>query len=147
LDNEQGRFYRQLFETAAQHDEAVIYEYRFNDKTVAMNLCLRRTGNLVILKTTYDESIQAYSPAFMLSQDAVEKIFAAGDTARVEYYGRLMEWHTKWTENKRTLYHLTAYRWPLVKQVALSRRPKPEPAAPEAVAVVPAVTNAAASTA
>ena len=141
LDNDQGRFYRQLFETAAQRNEAVIYEYRFNDKTVAVNLCLRRAGTLVILKTTYDESIQAFSPAFMLSQDAVEKIFAAGDTARIEYYGRLMEWHTKWTENKRTLYHLTAYRWPLVKQMALARRTKAEASSPQAVE--PAVPDAA----
>lgn len=132
LDNDQGRFYRELLETAAKRGEAVIYEYLFDARTVAVNLCVRRAGTLVILKTTYDESIQAYSPAFMLSQEAVEQIFAAGDIKRVEYYGRLMEWHTKWTENKRALYHLTAYRWPLVKQLALARRPKAEPAAAEA---------------
>jgi len=132
LDNDQGRFYRELLETAARHGEAVVYEYLFDERTVAVNLCVRRAGTLVILKTTYDESIQAYSPAFMLSQDAVENIFTAGDTQRVEYYGRLMEWHTKWTENKRTLYHLTSYRWPLVKQMALARRAKAEAPAAEA---------------
>jgi CelD/BcsL family acetyltransferase involved in cellulose biosynthesis len=141
LDNEQGKFYRKLFETAAQRGEAVIYEYRFGDKTVAVNLCVRRASTLVILKTTYDESIQAYSPAFMLSQDAMENLYAAGKTARVEYYGRLMEWHTKWTDQKRTLYHLTAYRWPLVKQVALARRAKVEATSPQEPATQ--VTSAA----
>ncbi|APW39484.1 hypothetical protein RD110_21560 [Rhodoferax koreense] len=126
LDNDQGRFYRDLLETAAQRNEAVVYEYLFDARTVAVNLCVRRAGNLVVLKTTYDESIKAYSPAFMLNEEIAQKVFAAGDTRRLEYYGRLMEWHTKWTENKRTLYHLTSYRWPLVKQMALARRPKAE---------------------
>lgn len=131
LDNEQGRFYRELLENAAHHNEAVVYEYLFNERTVAVNLCVRRAGNLVILKTTYDESIKAYSPAFMLNEEAVAQVFAAGDTLRLEYYGRLMEWHTKWTENKRTLYHLTSYRWPFVKQMALARRAKAETPATE----------------
>lgn len=126
LDNDQGRFYRELLETAAQRGEAVVYEYLFDERIVAMNLCVRRGGTLVILKTTYDESTQTYSPAFLLSQEATEQLFLAGGIQRVEYYGRLMEWHTKWTENKRTLYHLTSFRWPLVKQMALARRSKAE---------------------
>lgn len=142
LDNEQGRFYRELLETAAGRGEAVVYEYLFGERTVAVNLCVRRAGTLVILKTTYDESIQAYSPAFLLSQEATEQIFAAGDIQRVEYYGRVMEWHTKWTENKRALYHFTSYRWPLVKQLALARRPKATVAT--AVPAVPAATADAA---
>lgn len=28
-----------------------------------------------------------------------------------EFYGRLMDWHTKWSDEIRTLYHVTAFRW------------------------------------
>lgn len=121
LDNAQGRYYRRLLENAAAAGEAVIYDCRFDGRTVAMNLCLRRGGTLVVLKTTYDESIQGYSPAFLLNQDAVEQVFAEGTLRRIEYYGRLMDWHTKWTGNKRTLYHLSAYRWPWLKRLATRR--------------------------
>lgn len=134
-DNDQGRFYRALLEAAAHQGEAVVYEYLFDDRVVAMNLCLERDGNLVVLKTTYDESIKNFSPAFLLRQDELELLHRTAETKRLEYYGRLMEWHTRWTENKRTIYHLTQYRWPLVKKFAARRQkaeeapaPAPEPA-------------------
>ena len=31
-----------------------------------------------------------------------------------------MEWHTRWTDNRRTLYHLTSFRHSLVKRLARS---------------------------
>lgn len=125
-DNPQGQFYIQLLQNAAKHGEAAVYEYFFNDKTVALNLCVRRSGTLVVLKTTYDETIKNYSPAFLLSQDEVEQIFGQGIIKRLEYYGRIMEWHTRWTESKRTLYHLTCYRWSWLKKVAERRYKKVE---------------------
>ena len=37
-----------------------------------------------------------------------------------------MDWHTKWTDEKRMLYHLTVYRWPAIKSFAQARRRKAE---------------------
>ena len=125
-DNPQGHFYIQLLQNAAKHGEAAVYEYFFNEKTVALNLCVQRSKTLVILKTTYDETIKNYSPAFLLSQDEVEQVFGQGVIKRLEYYGRIMEWHTRWTDNKRTLYHLTCYRWPWLKKLAERRHKKKE---------------------
>lgn len=129
-ENPQGRFYIQLLENLAKHGEAAVYEYFFNGKTVALNLCVQRSGTLVILKTTYDETIKNYSPAFLLSQDELELIFSQGTVKRLEYYGRIMEWHTRWTDNKRTLYHLTCYRWSWLKKLAELRQ-KNKPKNPE----------------
>lgn len=123
-NNAQGRFYRALLESAALRGETVVYEYQFNNQTVAMNLCLQRKGVLIVLKTTYDESIQSFSPAFLLRQEEMQEFFKNGTITRLEYYGRLMEWHTKWTSNKRTIYHLSIYRWPFLKQFAEWRRRK-----------------------
>ncbi|BDT66483.1 hypothetical protein os1_06460 [Comamonadaceae bacterium OS-1] len=125
-ENPQGMFYIQLLQNAAKRGEAVVYEYFFNEKTVALNLCVQRAGTLVVLKTTYDETIKNYSPAFLLSQDEVEQIFGQGTIKRLEYYGRMMEWHTRWTESKRTLYHLTCYRWAWLKKLAARRHKKAE---------------------
>jgi len=121
-DNSQGKFYRHLLERAATRGEAVVFEYLFDDRVVASNLCLRREEVLVILKTTYDQSIQWYSPAFLLSHDQIELLYDEGRIQRIEYYGRMMEWHSRWTETSRVLYHLTLYRWPLLRQLAESRR-------------------------
>jgi CelD/BcsL family acetyltransferase involved in cellulose biosynthesis len=121
-DNAQGHFYRRLLESASTRGEAVVFEYLFDDRVVASNLCLQRRGILTILKTTYDESIKACSPAFLLSQEQLAYLFQGKIVSRVEYYGRMMDWHTKWTENKRTLHHFTMYRLPLLKQIAALRR-------------------------
>lgn len=121
-DNAQGRFYTQLFVGAAGRGEAMVCEYLFNDRSVAMNLCLLRDGVLIVLKTTYDESIKFFSPASLLREEELQHFFAQGRIRRVEYYGRLMEWHTRLTDRKRALHHLTVYRWPLLKKLADIRR-------------------------
>ncbi len=123
-DNSQGRYYRELLEQASVRGEATVYQYLFDDRVVAMNLCLLSQGTLVVLKTTYDESIKTLSPAFLLREEELQKIYRDGEIKRMEYFGRLMDWHTKLTDKKRTLYHLTMYRWPMVKSLAMARRRK-----------------------
>ena len=111
-DNAQGRFYLDLFEKAATRGEVVFYEYLLGAKTVAMNLCLLRHGQLVVLKTTYDESInKALSPAFLLREEELQSFFTGGIVRRVEYFGKVMDWHTKLTQEKRCIYHFTQFRW------------------------------------
>jgi Acetyltransferase (GNAT) domain len=143
-DNDQGRFYTRLLEAAAARGEALVFEYLFGEQTAAINLCLMRGGTLVVLKTTYDERIpKTLSPAFLLREEELRHLHAGHEVRRIEYYGRVMDWHTKLTDRQRTLYHLTTYRWPLLKQLAQRRRAQ-EPAAPVA-APVPVVAEPAAS--
>ncbi|MCV2355503.1 GNAT family N-acetyltransferase [Paucibacter sp. B2R-40] len=120
-DNAQGKFYVKVFEHAASRGEALIYEYLFNEKTVAMNLGLLRGGQLIVLKTAYDESYKTLSPAFLLREEELQAFFAQGHVKRIEYYGKVMDWHTKLTPEARTLYHFTQYRWAWL-QGWLSRR-------------------------
>lgn len=127
-DNAQGRFYRALFEAAAARGEALVCEYVLDDRTVAMNLCIHRAGTLVILKTTYDESVKPMSPAFLLQEELLQSVFESGSFRRVEYYGRMMEWHTRWTESSRVLFHVTVFRWRLARWLAERRRRRAVPA-------------------
>lgn len=121
-DNAQGRFYLELFERAAARGETVFYEYLFGEQTVAMNLCLLRHGQLIVLKTAYDESIKTLSPAFLLREEELQRFFAEGQIKRIEYFGKVMDWHTKLTEENRCIYHYTQYRWPWLKRLAERRR-------------------------
>ena len=121
-DNAQGRFYAKLLTEAAAQGEASAYEYYFDDRLVTVDFCLCRSGTITILKTTYDESVHPYSPAFLLLQDVLEEMHREQKWTRVEFYGRMMEWHTRWTDKKRTLYHLTVYRWPWLKKLASLRK-------------------------
>ena len=123
-DNPQGRFYRDLLEKASLAGEALVCQYLLGPAVVAMNLCLLRQGNLVVLKTCYDESIKSYSPASLLREAELQLFFKEGLIKRIEYFGRMMDWHSKLTDQKRTLHHLTVYRWPMLKQISAYRQKK-----------------------
>jgi CelD/BcsL family acetyltransferase involved in cellulose biosynthesis len=109
-DNTQGRFYREMLEDFCTRNEAVLYRLRLNRKTVASDLCLERDGTLVILKTAYDESVQGLSLGLLLHQEIFQSVFDEGKIRVIEFYGQLRDWHTKWTNEFRTMYHVNVYR-------------------------------------
>lgn len=132
-DNAQGRFYRDMLERFCRRGAGSVYRYRFDDRIVAMDLCIEDAGCIVVLKTAYDESIPSqYSPALLMREEACRELFDRGAVQRIEFYGKVMEWHTRWTDEVRTLYHVNHYRWPLLLRLhdALRRRraapPHPE---------------------
>jgi len=135
LDNAQGRFYSRMLAAFAERDAASVYRYWFGDQLVAMDLCISQGDCIVVLKTAYDESVpKAFSPALLMREEAVRALFdtaPAAGLARIEFYGKVMEWHTRWTEEVRTLYHVNLYRWTALRRLhALVRQRR---AAPHAV--------------
>jgi hypothetical protein len=127
-DNAQGRFYRTMLEAFCSAGAGRIYRYRFGEQVVAVDLCIEGGGALVILKTTYDESIKTISPAFLMREEAFRLLFEDGRTERIEFFGKLMEWHTRWTGDVRTLYHVNYYRsslLPMLRSIAVKfKRPE-----------------------
>ncbi len=125
-DNAQGRFYRDVFERFCARGMGRIYRCFYGDgsheRVVAMDLCIEHHGVMVILKTAFDETIRGTSPAFLMRHDYFPGIFATRRLSRIEFYGRVMEWHTKWSDEVRTLYHATTYRWPVVAKLDALRR-------------------------
>ena len=140
-DNAQGRFYRDVFERFCARGMGRIHRCFYGDQLAAMDLCIEHHGVMVILKTAFDETIRGTSPAFLMRHDYFPGIFETKRLARIEFYGRVMEWHTKWSEEQRTLYHATTYRWPVVAKLDAMRRARSARRA--AAAVVPAVVATA----
>ena len=50
-DNAQGRFYRNLLERFCSVGKGAIYRYRFDDRVVAMDLCMKDIVKFEILNT------------------------------------------------------------------------------------------------
>jgi len=122
-ENDQGRFYRDLFRHYASRGEAIAYRYFFDSALVATDLCVHRDGVLIILKTTYDEEFGKWSPASQMRHEYFESVFDDSLFRRIEFYGKLMDWHTKWSHDIRTMYHVNSYRSSLVaKGLALLSR-------------------------
>jgi len=114
--NNQGRFYQKVLENFCHRGKGRIYRYWFNDQIVAMDLCIEGEDDLIILKTTYDESWKhSFSPAFLMREEEFKQIFDENKIKRIEFYGRVMDWHTKWSNEIRMLYHINSYRWSAVR--------------------------------
>ncbi|MGX4641049.1 GNAT family N-acetyltransferase [Massilia sp. SYSU DXS3249] len=112
-DNAQGRYYRAMLEGMAARGAASVYRYYFGEQLVAMDLCVEDGDSIVVLKTAYDESVPSnLSPTLLMREEACRSLFEDGRFQRLEFYGRVMEWHTRWTEEVRTMYHVNYYRWP-----------------------------------
>jgi CelD/BcsL family acetyltransferase involved in cellulose biosynthesis len=109
IDNDQGRFYREMLIGFCAANNAMVFQYFYNDQLVASDLCIKDNNSLIILKTTYDESITTSSPAMLMRQGAFEYIFNRRLVKKIEFYGKVMDWHTKWSEEIRTLYHINYY--------------------------------------
>ena len=122
-DNAQGRYYRAMLEALASRNDASrisssVYRYYFNEQLVAMDLCVEDAGSIVVLKTSYDESVPSnWSPTLLMREEATRALFDGGRFARIEFYGRVMDWHLRWTDEVRTMYHVNYYRWPGLRRL------------------------------
>lgn len=121
-DNDQGRFYGDLLEAFAATGQTRIYRYCLDDQVAAMDLCLLHNDTLVILKTACRDDLKGLSPAVLMHREIFAALFAENRLTRVEFYGRLMEWHTRWTQDTRMLYHLTFYRTAWVPRLRTLQR-------------------------
>lgn len=151
----QYEFYRAMLEDFAQHDRARIYQYWFDDAVVSMDLCIEAGAKIVILKTAYDEAHKAVSPSTLMRQLQFQQLFeaaaAGGPIRRIEFYGKVMEWHTRWTTTARAIHHATLYRWgwlPWLKRVLRGGdAPAAAATAPDATPDTPAAAPGAAPSA
>jgi len=116
-ENKQGHFYRDLLETFCARGEGAVYQLLVNGQVIASEICLIRKGMLVLLKTAYDEDWSVYSPSFLLREDILRLLYAEGTVRVYEFYGPLMDYQLRWTDQVRTLYHLTCYRQSWVRHL------------------------------
>jgi CelD/BcsL family acetyltransferase involved in cellulose biosynthesis len=131
--NVQGRYYRTMLEAFCRRGKGSIYRYWIGERLAAMDLCIEDGDTIIVLKTSYDESLSAsLSPTHLMREEALRRLFDEGGIRRVEFYGRVMDWHLRWTEQVRTMYHTNYYRWPGLRRLhaLLEARPtaRPEPA-------------------
>jgi hypothetical protein len=117
-DNAQGRFYQAMLEGFCRRGAASVFRYWFGEQLVAMDLCVEGYGMIVVLKTSYDENVGAgLSPTLLMREECCRRFFDQARFKRIEFYGKVMEWHTRWTDEIRTMYHVNHYRWPGLLQL------------------------------
>lgn len=116
-EDAQARFYVKMMERFCTANAGQVFRYYYGNDIVASDVCVSHGDVLVILKTTYDESVKKTSPAQLMRHEMFELLFDQKRFRRIEFYGRVMDWHRQWTEEVRTMYHVNCYRWPLLRAV------------------------------
>jgi len=114
--NAQGRFYTRVFEAFCGAGKGCIYRLLVDGSVAATDLCIEDAGVVVILKTAYDETFKTISPATLMRHEYFRHLFDGGSVRRIEFYGKVMEWHRRWSDDVRTLYHVNQYRAPWVRK-------------------------------
>ena len=110
VSDPQGCFYRSMLMEFCRTGNGRVYRYWIGDRVAAMDLCIDSGSLVVILKTAYDETLGHLSPAVLMREELFRSWWLEGRFQRIEFYGRTMEWHTRWTDSQRSLYHATIFR-------------------------------------
>ena len=122
VETAQGRFYCKVLESYAERGRGYVFRYWYGDDLVAVDLCVSGFGTVVVLKTAYDERERETSPAALMRHAYFQQFVNDSAIERIEFYGRAMDWHHKWADELRTMYHLNCYRWPFLANWVRSRR-------------------------
>ena len=119
----QGQFYTTMLQGFARQNEALVYRYFFDDELVASDICLLRDKILIILKTAHDESKKGISPAHLMRHEIIQDAFQSGEISQIEFYGPARDWHLKWTDDVRTMYHVNYYRSGFISRLHAQTNP------------------------
>ncbi len=108
----QYRFYKELFREGARRGVAVVYELWLGERLAASRLLLGEGGNMVILKTSYDESMERYAPGRLLLRMVIEDAFKTWPGGTIEFYTDASNDQLQWASASRWIEHLTLFRNP-----------------------------------
>jgi Acetyltransferase (GNAT) domain len=116
----QINFYSTLLRSYAEVGQAQIAQFwicdQGVDRLVASDLCIVTGKVAYMLKTAYDESLRQHetlssiSPAALMHQDLFRYWIDVLGIERLEFYGKTLDWHLRWTHHERVLYHLSIFR-------------------------------------
>jgi GNAT acetyltransferase-like protein len=109
--NIQGRFYSDLLNVFSLTESAVVYELLVGEQVAASRLCIRSSDMLVMLKTTYDESLAHLAVGRLLLFYVLQEEFATKRVKRIEFYTHASPDQLSWSTHRREIDHFTIYRY------------------------------------
>ena len=116
-DNLQGKFYTQMLQNFAKSNGAYLCQLIVNDRAIASLLNIVQNGMLVILKTSYSESMAEFSPGRLIDYFMLPDVFKDEAINVVELYTDASNMDEKWATGSRELYHLNFYISPLSRHL------------------------------
>lgn len=122
-DNRQWHFYRDVLQGFAKSSQAHIYELQLDGRVVASRLAISGGGMLLMLKTTYDETLKELAVGRVLLYKLLEQEFSQRQIQRIEFYTNATPDQLEWATESRAIEHVTMYRSSLYANgIRLARR-------------------------
>ncbi len=109
-DNAQGAFYTDVAQRFASAKQAIVFELWFDDHLAAARIATVSGKTMVMLKTTYDENLDKYSPGRTLMQMAIDHAFKTYPDGVIEFYTNANIDQLAWATEARWIGHVTTYR-------------------------------------
>ncbi len=122
VKNQQGNFYNDLLCQFARSKHAAIYEFYLGEHLVSSRISITADQMLVMLKTTFDENYARYAPGRLQMHFVLRKIFEEKRVNIIEFYTNANKDQLQWKSTSRPLYHLTWYRFPILRKMASIKR-------------------------
>ena len=72
---------------------------------------------MIILKTVYNGKYKGFSSAILLTKSIIKDLMENNAADTIEFFERIMDWHKKWTDDIRTLYHLNYLCFPVLTKL------------------------------
>lgn len=123
--NVQEQFYRSVMQAYANQGQAYVFELYLGDSLAASRLCIANADQLIILKTTYDETFSDYATGRILLYETIRYVFDERVSNRVDFYTNASREQLEWATSSRTMYNLSMYRpaaQPLHKSLRLAKK-------------------------
>lgn len=121
-ENQQGRFYADVLTGFSGSNGARVYELYLGDHLAASRLCVAKGGMLVVLKTTYDETLSQLAPGRILLHMLLEREFKQKDFTTVEFYTNASHDSISWSTTTREISHVSYYRHATIRGLIAGSR-------------------------
>lgn len=122
-ENLQGLFYADVLAGFSRRNCFRVYELYFGDRLAASRLCILNASMLIVLKTTYDETLAHFAPGRVLLHMLLEREFESRGVSRIEFYTNAnadsLSWATAW----RDIFHVTHFRFQMMQRLVSASRP------------------------
>lgn len=107
-------FYTALLELAAARGQARVYELYLGEQLAASRLTITNHDTLVVLKTSYEESLARLAPGRLHLLRLLQEEFNAQQFNRIELYTNATADTAAWCTGTRWIRHLSVLRGPTV---------------------------------
>lgn len=110
VDNQQGLFYAEVLSNFADSGQAWICELCFNEKLAASRLIVGNDQMLIMLKTTYDETLAAFAPGRLLLYWVLKEFKETPSKRTIEFYTNATRDQAEWASFSCNIQNIQLFR-------------------------------------